>query len=97
MIRNRLCEICELPSTKEQDLGASTKNFFCSEECKRYATWRGKIFGGILAIFIGVILFVPLLFISIVLIAGGGYAIKMGVDHSKIQIITGTFAPTKSK
>lgn len=98
MIRNRLCEVCELPSTIEDDLredAAGTSDFFCSEECKHYATWRGKIFGGIVAIFFGVILFTPLLFISIVLIAGGGYAIKMGIDHSKIMITTGKFAPTK--
>ena len=97
MIRRRLCEICERPSTKEQDLGEGTKNFFCSDECKHYATWRGKIFGGIVAIFVGVILFLPLLFISIVLIAGGTYAIKLGIDHSKIRIITGKFAPKKNK
>ena len=95
MIRRRLCEICERPSTKNHDLGVDTKDFFCSDECKHYATWRGKIFGGIVAIFFGVILFTPLLFISIVLIAGGGYAIKMGIDHSKIMITTGKFAPTK--
>lgn len=96
MIRKRLCEVCELPSTEEHDLGDGTDDFFCSEECKHYATWRGKIFGGILAIFIGVILFIPLKFISIVLIGSGAYVIKMGVDHSKIQITTGTFASTKS-
>ena len=95
MIRNRLCEICELPSSDDHDLGVNTKDYFCSDECKRYATWRGKIFGGILAIFLGVILFIPLLFISLVLFAGGGYAVKVGFDHSKIKITTGTFAPTK--
>ncbi len=99
MIRNRLCEVCESPSTKEHNLteAEGTADFFCSEECKHYATWRGKIFGGIVAIFFGVILFTPLLFISIVLIAGGVYAIKMGIDHSKIKITTGKFTPKKSK
>ena len=100
MIRNRLCEVCERPSTKEHYLredAAGTNDFFCSEECQHYATWRGKMFGGIVAIIIGVFLFAPLLFISIVLVVGGGYAIKVGIDHSKIVITTGKFAPTKSK
>lgn len=98
MIRNRLCEICERPATKEHSLrdDEGSDSFFCSDECKHYATWRGKIFVGAALIIFGLLILSTLAIISIIMFTGGAIAIKIGLDHSKIVITTGKFAPTSN-
>ena len=91
MVENKVCEVCGDPAIEEYSLRdeESSDSFYCSNNCKHYAHWKGKIYVGIGLIIFGLILLPTIWIISVILFIGGGVAIKIGNDHSKIQINLG--------